>query len=166
MSNAATMRLPANLRATLPTFGPRHPDDDFVAIANSVPGGFAGVFVENNHAVVTFVNPVLANEARAVITEALVSRGFGSPNIDLAHAEFRGARWTFAELDEWYRYITPKAFTLTSGISTTDIDEKANTIAIGVIDEASRAQLEAQLASLHVSCNLVTTTIQSYAQLL
>ncbi len=76
------------------------------------------------------------------------------------------ARWTFAELDEWYRYITPKLLTLDSGISTSDIDEKANTISFGVIDEASRARLEARLSSLGVSCNLVTTVIQPYPILL
>lgn len=41
-------------------------------------------------------------------------------------------------------------------------DEKANTIAFGVIDEAARTRLEARLSSLGVSCNLVTTVIQPY----
>jgi len=83
--------------------------------------------------------------------------------VDVAKAEFRGARWTFVELDEWYRYIVPKIGQPGSGLSSTDIDERANTIAIGVIDETARKLLESQLASLNVSCNLVTTVIRAYA---
>jgi hypothetical protein len=163
LSNAATMRLPEDLRATLPSFGFRSPDDAFVAISNSVPGGFGGVFVEGSQLVLTFVDPATANQSRAQITQEFANRGFSGPGWDFAHAEIRGARWTFAELDEWYRYIVPKVGSPQSGISSTDIDEKANTISIGVIDEASRARLESKLASLNVSCNLVTTRIQQYA---
>lgn len=162
LSNSATRRLPADLRATLPAFGSRQPDDAYVAISQSVPGGFAGVFFEDNHYVLTFVDPARANQARSEIQQAFESRGFG-PGMDVTTAEFRGARWTFAELDEWYRYIIPKLSGPGSGISSSDIDEKANTISFGVIDETARAQLEAQLTSLGVSCNLVTTRIQPYA---
>jgi hypothetical protein len=162
-SNSATMRLSADLRATLPAFGPRVPDDAYVSISQSVPGGFAGVFFEDNHYVLTFVDPAKANQARSEIQQAFVSRGVGGSGMDVATAEIRGARWTFAELDEWYRYIIPKLFGPGSGISSSDIDEKANTISFGVIDETARAQLEARLASLSVSCNLVTTVIQPYA---
>ena len=162
LSNSATMRLPADLRATLPpAVGQRVPDDAFVSISQSVPGGFAGVFIENDRFVLTFVDPSIANQARPEIQQAFASRGFRE--IDVATAEFRAARWTFAQLDEWYRYIIPKLSGPGAGISSSDIDERANTISFGVIDEAARARLEAQLTSLSVSCNLVTTRIQSYA---
>jgi hypothetical protein len=166
LSNSATMRLPADLRAALPAFGPRMPDDAYVSISQSVPGGFAGVFFEDNHFVLTFVDPATANQARAQIQQAFESRGVGGSGLDVATAELRGARWTFAELDEWYRYIIPSLSGPGSGVSSSDIDEKANTISFGVIDEAARAQLEARLASLGVSCNLVTTVIQPYATIL
>jgi hypothetical protein len=166
LANAATMRLPAALRGTLPTFGPRNPDDAFVAISHSVPGGFAGVFIEDEKLVMTFVDPVTANRARPVIQEAFTSRGFGGADFDVRKAEFRGARWTFAELDEWYRYITPRIGGPSSGISSFDIDEKANTVALGVIDEPTRANVEAQLSTLGVSCNLVTTVIRPYIDIL
>lgn len=159
LSNSTTMRVPADLRATLPAFRPLTRDDVYVSISQSVPGGFAGLFFEDNHYVLTFVDPASANQARSEIQQAFDSRGFG---IDVTTAEFRGARWTFAELDEWYRYIIPKLGPV-SGISFSDIDEKANTISFGVIDEAARAQLEAELTSLGVSCNLVTTRIEPYA---
>jgi hypothetical protein len=161
LSNSATMRLPADLRATLPVFGLRRPDDAYVSISQSVPGGFAGVFFEGGHYVLTFVDPARANQARPEIQQAFTSRGFG---IDVGTAEFRGARWTFAELDEWYRYIIPK-LSGPGSRSSSDIDEKANTLSFGVIDETERAQLEAQLTSLGVSCNLVTTRIQPPAEI-
>ena len=166
LDNTRTMRLPADLRATLPTnFGFRLPDDEFVTISNSVPGGFAGVFIENdNHFVMTFVDPAAADQARPQIQQAFDALDYGIFRLDVAKAEFRPARWSFAELDEWYRYIIPKGVGGPgSGVSFTDIDEKANTLTFGVIDEAARARLESQLASLNVSCNLVTTVIQGYA---
>ena len=161
VSNSATMRLPADLRGTLPVFGLRRPDDAYVSISQSVPGGFAGVFFEDGHYVLTFVDPATANQARPEIQQAFTSRGFG---IDVVAVEFRAARWTFAELDEWYRYIIPKLSGPASA-SPSDIDEKANTLSFGVIDETERAQLEAQLTSLGVSCNLATTRIQPPANI-
>lgn len=163
IANSRTMRLPADLRATLPAYGFRTPDDAFVAVANSAPGGFAGIFYEDDHFVLTFVDPATAERSRAEIAAILASHRIGGPGFDAQTAEIRGARWTFAELDEWYRYIGPKVFTTESGVSSSDIDERANTIAFGVIDEPSRARLEANLASLNVSCNLVTTVIRPYA---
>lgn len=165
LSRSATFRLPEALRATLVPFGPRVPDDAFVAISQSVPGGFAGVFLEDNtHLVLTFVDPETANAARPQIQEAFDSRHVGGLNFNAANAEIRGARWTFAELDEWFRYIIMnKVGGPGSGVSFVDIDEKANTVSFGVIDETARSLLEARLASLNVSCNLVTTVIQGYA---
>ena len=163
LSRSATMRLPADLRATLVPFGPRVPDDAYVAISQSVPGGFAGVFLEDNHLVLTFVDPEAANGARAQIQEAFDSRHVGGLNFSAANAEIRGARWTFAELDEWFRYIIQnKVGGPGSGVSSADIDEKANTVAFSVIDETARNLLESRLASLNISCNLVTTVIQPY----
>lgn len=163
LANSATMRLPADQRANLPAFGPRKPDDDFVAISQTVPGGFAGVFITEGTLVLTFVDPTAANANRQQITGAFASRGYDF-FADLSNAEYREARWTFAELDEWFRYIIPALSV--AGVSSLDIDEQANTVAFGVIDEDARTRLEARLASLGISCNLVTTVIQAYAEAL
>ena len=167
LSNSATFRLPADLRATLPMFKLGMPDDAYASISQSVPGGFAGVFFEDNHYVMTFVDPTAADRARAEIQQAFVNLGVGGTRIDARTAEIRGVRWTFAELAEWDRYILIGIHANpVSGISSSDIDEHANTLSFGVIDETSRARLEARLATLKVSCNLVTTVIQPYAQAL
>lgn len=161
LANSATMRLPADQRANLPAFGPRQPDDDFVAISQTVPGGFAGVFKIEGTLILTFVDPATANANRQQITGAFASRGYDF-FVDLSKAEYRDARWTFAELDEWFRYIVPRLSA--AGVSSLDINEQANTLAFGVIDEDARTRLEARLASLGVSCNLVTTVIQQPAE--
>jgi hypothetical protein len=170
-AGTASMRLPAEFRTTLPTFGDRRPDDQYVAISNSVPGGFAGIYFEDDRFVMTFVDPATANNARAQIQQAF-DKLDPIMGLDVSKADFRPARWSFAELDEWYRYITVSMNALPGvtdpwrGVTVTDIDEKANTLAFGVIDEEARARLESELASLNVSCNLVTTQIQAPAQAL
>jgi hypothetical protein len=157
------MRLPAELRATLPTLGPRHPDDLYVAISQLVPGGFAGLFWEEDRHVLTFVDPKAAEAARVEIQQAFAAHS-GFRLVDVAAADFRGAQWTFAELDEWYRYILTAGSEPYSifahGAHSSDIDEGDNTIDLSVVDEAARAKVEARLASQGVSCNLVTTTIR------
>lgn len=161
VSNAATMPLPAEMRVPWRTTS-RDTNDELASISQSVPGGFAGIFYEDNtHLVLTFVNPAVANESRASIQQVFNASPF---SVDVSKAEFRSARWSFDELNEWYRYITVK-LDWPNGVSFTDIDEKANAINIGVIDEAARSQLESQLAALNVSCNLVTTVIQAYASI-
>jgi len=129
-----------------------------------VPGGFAGIYLDttNNRTVMTFVDTVAARRALGQIEQVWDSQS-DVPTVDFRTVELRGARWTFAELDEWYRYIEPRVFGPDSGVSSSDIDEVANTIAFGVIDETARKDLEHQLAALGVSCNLVTTHIQGYA---
>jgi hypothetical protein len=167
VDNSPPMRLAADLRANLPPFGQRFPDDAYVAISQSVPGGFAGVFFEDNHFVMTFVDPTTADGARVTIQAAFANHTYPVPQLDVTKAEFRGAKWTFAELDEWFRYLMiSNVFAQGTGVSAVDIDEKANTVAFYVIDEASRSLLESKLAALGVPCNLVTTNIMAYAEAL
>lgn len=164
LSNSATMRLPAELRATLPPSGPQGLHDAFLAISQAVPGGFAAMVWEENHYVLTFVEPEKAKLARGEIEQALVTYRAVSPGTDLKTVEIRGGvRWTFVELDEWYRYILTNGAFGVAGVSSSGIHDSANSILFGVVDEAARARLEAKLASLGVSCNLVTTVIQPYA---
>ena len=167
LSNSHTMSLPAELRAALPpSSGGRGLQDAYLAISQSVPGGFAGMVWETNHFVLTFVEPEKANAARAEIERALVTNRAVAPGTDLRTVEIRGGvRWTFVELDEWFRYFVEQRL-FVPGVSGWGIDEGHNTIHVAVIDETSRAQLEAKLASAGVSCNLVTTVIQLYAQAL
>ena len=165
VDNSPAASLDADKQAPLPQFGFRTPDDQFAAISRSVPGGFAGVFFEGDHFVMTFVDPTTADASRPAIQDAFASQGIIG-NLDVSKAEFRAAHWTFAQLDEWYRYIIVTGISGSgSGVTVTDIDERANTISFGVVDETSRARVVARLADLHIPCNLVTTRIQPPAQI-
>lgn len=166
LANSHTMRLPAELRGSLPSLGSQGLHDAFLAISQSVPGGFAGMVWETNHYVLTFVEPEKATAARGEIEQALVTYRAVASGTDLRTVEIRGGvRWTFVELDEWYRYILSQKPYI-SGLSSWGIDEGHNSIRFGVIDETARAKLEAKLASVGVSCNLVITVIQPYAMAL
>lgn len=164
LANSHTFRLPESLRSSLPTFSPRYPDDSYVNVSRTVPGGFAGIYQDtaNNRPVMTFVDTATARRALGRVEQVWDSQS-NVPAVDFRKVELAGARWTFAELDEWYRYIDPRVLDADSGISSSDIDEVANTISFGVIDETARKLLENKLAALGVSCNLVTTHIQPYA---
>jgi hypothetical protein len=157
------MPLPADLRATLVAFGIRHPDDEYVAMSKEVAGGFAGLFVENGKTVLLFVDPVAGAGARAELQSRLTERGLDYSRLHLEAADVRPARWTFAQLDEWFRYIVPRL--RVDGLNSWDIDERANTISLGVVDKAAQVRVEAALAGLNIPCNLVTTEVhgQIYA---
>lgn len=165
LSNTPTVRVPVEFRSALPAFGRRTPDDAYVSISNTVPGGFAGLFLEDGKVVLTFVDPARANQSRREIKDAFADQGLAFRGIDIESAEFRAALWTFAELDEWYRFTMPRLNESASGVSLSDIDERANTISFGVIDETARARLESRALALGVPCNLVTTSIVPYPRL-
>jgi hypothetical protein len=161
LANSQTFRLPESLRGSAFHLG--SPDDSYEAISKTVPGGFAGVYLDTDRNVMTFVDTAAARRALGQIEQAFQSQAPFVPSVDFHKLSLRGARWTFAELAEWYRYIIPRVGGPDSGVSSSDIDEVANTISYGVIDETARKLLEHQLSALGVSCNLVTTHIQAYA---
>ena len=162
-ANAATMRLPGELRASLAPRTSRDLDAQMAAVSRSVPGGFAGLFLEDGKQIMTFVEPDIAARSRQQIKAGFEAEGLSFFQFNVMTAEIRPARWSFAELEEWSRYLLPPVFRQENGVSSWDIDEKANTISIGVIDEASRTKVEERLKELKASCNLVTTHLQGYA---
>jgi len=159
------MRLPADLRATLPV-DVRHPNHKYAVIAETVPGGYAGTIFENDHYVLLFVDAKKAIPSRDDIIKTMLAHDALSPYADIPSTEIRGgARWTFFELYEWNLYITIR-HVWPAGFVLQGIDVKENAVRIAVTDEASRAELEAQLASLGISCNLVRTIIMIRPRLL
>jgi hypothetical protein len=158
VSSEPAMRLPADLRATLVAFGPRRPDDAFVSVSTELPGGFAGLYLETGRTILLFVDPVAGAAARLEVGTRLHAHGIDFANVNYETAETRPARWSFNQLDEWYRYIIPRL--RVEGLNSWGIDERANTISLGVVDEAAQVRAEAAIAGLNIPCNLVTTRIQ------
>lgn len=134
--------------APLLTHGPtRSVDDDWADIARQVPGGFAGVILENGKPVIFLTDTTQRQQALAGLQSRLVIFG------GLAGATFRAARWNFSQLAEWYRYLQIQSFTLP--ILASDIDEAKNRIMFGVRDSTARARVEEVLVKLDLPCYLV-----------
>jgi len=81
----------------------------------------------------------------------------------LANAKVRAARWNFAQLAEWYRYLQVQPFG--AQISSSDIDEAKNRITFGAPDSTSRAKIAQSLAKLDLPCYLVGIEQRGFAML-
>lgn len=130
-------------------------DDEWADIARQVPGGFAGIILENGTPVIFLVDTTQRQQAFAGLQGRLsVPGGF-------AGAKVRAVRWNFAQLAEWYRYL--QVHPLGAQISTSDIDEAKNRITFGAPDSTSRAKIEQSLAKLDLPCYLVAIEQRGFA---
>jgi hypothetical protein len=98
------------------------------------------------------VHPEKRDSAIAALTVSRV------PQIDFQGARLESARWTYAQLYDWYRYLIPHA--ADAGISSVGIDVSENRILIGVVDEKSRRAVLGQLEALDIPCELVGIVLQ------
>ena len=132
-----------------------HPTSDaqWAEIARRVPGGWGGYFLEDGSPTMYLVDPSKVSEALAALREEGISLSSATT--------VRRGRWDFAQLYDWYRYLGSY---LVEGVSFADIDEAHNHLEYGVIDEATRGNLEEALAALELPCFLVAIEIEPYAQ--
>jgi hypothetical protein len=129
-----------------------------------VPGGYGGLFIDNDppspadaerrpatrHVVVFLVDTTQRDAAlRALASPTQPDR----PALNVLGARTRPARWSFAELYDWYGLLL--SLGVRDGVTTTDIDEKENRIVFGVEDAVGRQRLERELARLDLPCFLV-----------
>lgn len=153
------LSLPAALAATLPSVEPTDRaytiDDRMAALARRAPGGFAGVFYDQGRPVLLLTDPAQAAAAKLALAPELA-------NFPVADAEARPARWDYAQLNDWYRYVRRQGLSVAaSGVVSTDLDEAANRLHFGVLDAATRDRLAARLTELGVPCDLVLVSLQS-----
>src|SRR3954465_14225613 len=93
--------LPSDLRARLgPRTGQMVPDDHWADLAERIPGGFAGVLYADGKPVLMLTRPDEAIGAKKALSSDPTFNGF-----DVEGAELRKARWDFAQLVDWYRYL-------------------------------------------------------------
>ena len=137
------------------------PDDHWADLAEQIPGGFAGVLYSNGKPVVMLTRPDQAAAAKAALAADPTFRGF-----DIAHAEVRQARWDFAQLEDWYRYLTGfSSVWSTPGMVAGDKNEATNRLYFGIETEAGRQELTRKLLALNVPCDLIQIGIASPATL-
>ena len=139
-------------------------DAQTAELSRQAPGGFGGLFIdydppsapgaerrlETRHVVVFLVDTTQRDAAlRALETPTHPDRF----PLNVVGARVRPARWSFAELYDWYGLLHNIVWR--EGIVTSDIDEKENRIVYGVENAAGRERLERQLARLDLPCFLV-----------
>lgn len=145
--------LDPNIAITLLPRSPMmQPDNNWALLAETLPGGFAGVFYDKGKPVLMLTDPSQAPAAKAALLHAL--SGF-----DVAGAEVRQARWDFAQLVNWFDYLVRTPIWRTPGMTSGDKDEVLNRIRYGVVDAAARERLLEALASAELPCDLIVVEI-------
>jgi hypothetical protein len=122
-------------------------DDQWAAVAREVPGGFGGFYIDGGLKV-HLTDPGRKDEALAALHERL-----SDPHFDVRGASAKKARWDFAQLYDWYRYINNQVWQV-EGVISTDIDVSENRLVYG----AERQFLPAiadLFNSMDLPCNLV-----------
>jgi hypothetical protein len=152
-SGPATSLDPGIASALPPRDGHMVPDDQWADLAQRVPGGFAGALYVDNQPVLMLTEPSRATAAKKALASSL--SGF-----DVAGAQVRQARWNFAQLVDWYNYLTVRTpVWSTTGLVSGDKDESINRIHYGVVDAAARDALLHTLAGITLPCDLIAVEI-------
>jgi hypothetical protein len=141
---------------------PRGVGRNVVTLAHQVPGGVGGIFMEQGVGYLWLVEPSKRTEAIAALADTPLGIGLQQGGFPLKNAVVLKARWNFAQLADWYAYVTSRAL---PGVQWTsaDIQEARNRLEFGVISEAARLDLESRLKALDLPCNLVAVEIRAMA---
>lgn len=149
----ATSLDPAIASTLPPRDGRMMPDDEWANLAERVPGGFAGVLYVASKPVLLLTDPSQAAAAKTALASSL-------PFFDVGSAEVRRARWNFAQLVDWYNYLSSQgAVWRTPGMVSSDKDEAINRIRYGVLDGAARDKLLERLNGIELPCDLIAVEI-------
>lgn len=142
--------LPDSLARTLPPrTGGRVPDDHWADLATTVPGGFAGVIRDSDHTLILMLtDPGQASAAKQALA--------GEMSFSLGEVKVRQARWNFAQLVDWFNYISPR---IGVGPVTADKDEVLNRIRFSVTSVELRDRLVSALAQLPLPCDLIVVDL-------
>jgi hypothetical protein len=150
------------------------PDDEWAIIARKLPGGFAGLFFDTSRdqgagheqgPLVVMLADTSHHDATLAAIAPRIAAMYGDRNLDVRGAAVRRARWDFAQLYDWYNYLSATAWA-ERGMSSSDIDEVRNRIVYGVVSDTAKRQLEERLASAGIPCDLVVVIIGQAARLL
>lgn len=149
-----------------------HPNADWARLARTTPGGFAGVYFEAlpaNSAPPDRHRPVVIRltrpEERDAALRALLPQlppTFGGLAIDSSDVRIVRAKFDFAQLDEWQRYLTGREGT--KEIAGVGIDPSRNQIGYDVVGKPARSAMARRLRELGVPCGLVDiNVVDAYA---
>ena len=117
-------------------------DERFGQVAMRVPG-FGGMYLAGNTLMVYLTNPSQA----AAAVDAIQSV-FGAGAIPAAGVQFLPARYGFAQLAAWHARMG-SLFSI-PGVFLTDIDERTNTLKVGVTSAAAAPAVQTRLPLLGI----------------
>lgn len=140
--------------------GPRNLDDDFEALAKTLPG-FGGLYYENGQLTVVLTDTTKGSSISGAIANFLARydpSALGRAMNDVASMRVRHGDFDWTHLAQWNRQLLQLGGS--NGVTQTDIDEVRNRISIGVMDDGSAARVRAALATLQVpSAAVIVETI-------
>lgn len=169
-SSARAFSLPqAKLDSIGPYQGPLYMDAEWAGYARQVPGGFGGLYYatgterQMGPLTIRLVDP--SQRTRALKSLVQLFRGKPEERLisELSGAVAKQARWDFAQLFDWRRYLDRHALGV-QGLTSADIDEVQNRIVYGVENEPARERLNKVLQQFDLPCDLVSTSIVPPAQ--
>jgi hypothetical protein len=140
------------LAATLPAADEASPNMNlkWAALAERVPGGFAGLYFDNGLPVLRLVDVSQAAAAKAALAGAFDER------FHIADAEVRAARWNYDQLLDWWHYLWMSREIMPGGSSGAIwVDAMENRITYSVEDATQRDRLMRELATVDLPCGLV-----------
>jgi len=143
--------------ATLPPRDSMNPDHWWADVAERVPGGFAGILLDDNKPVLMLTDPRQAAAAKAVLAPEITW-------FNIRGAEVRKARWDFAQLVDWYDYLGVRGpIWRTAGLVGGAKDVGINRVRYGVVDSAALDELRQGLAGMNLPCDLIALEISGPA---
>jgi hypothetical protein len=127
-------------------------DEVFAGVSLEVPS-FGGIFTDADGAVVIQLTDTLeAETARSVVL-----RVFGSePTIHGRNIRVKLAHYTFSQLHSWLASVLASG--VPEGVRTSDVDERANVVRIGVADAATRELLQGRVREARIPEDALVTS--------
>src|SRR5688500_10211747 len=114
-------------------------DDRFTAIGKAAPG-FGGMFLRNGT-----LNVYLVDRAQRTAARQAIEAAFGAEAVPAGGVRFLAAEYSFNQLKAWQQRAN--ALFELSGVVTTDIDEAANRVAVGVESASAARAVAKELAA-------------------
>ena len=129
-------------------------DAETASLAREVPGGYGGLYLDGGRVVVLLTDTLRKDAARREL-----ARRIPRPDLDIERARVIPARWTFAQLHDWWAYISARRVRF-EGATMFDIDERANRLVYGFRDSTALRRAEEDVRPLELPCYLVAFVIR------
>jgi len=126
-------------------------DDRFADVGRSAPG-FGGMFLRAG-----VLNVYLVDQAQRATARRAIEAGFGAEPVPAGGLRFLQADYSFNQLKAWQQRAN-ELFEV-SGVVTTDVDEAANRVAVGVESATAARAIAKKLAATGIPAGAVRIDI-------